>query len=272
MFSLMHDEGNQPISINARYVQTGPNITVTAPGHGLLANTKIELDITSGNALSGRYTITSIIDADNFIVVYPFSGTTGGYCTVSNLTEHEYVGSWLLEPSDKPAGDDLDSFYRNFEKENKRLKLAAERLLMMQQGMKWVGGKSITGAQNQPEQVANFDPQLVTMMMTDDIRRNSTGELDRKGTLLNSTQRMTAMMNKLLNIDPTLIQGNKFGMLDEPLVNYATNFRYGIIQGGEYLNGVPIENPATVSTIECSTYSPLTAQDTVVDSGPYINT
>jgi hypothetical protein len=272
MFSLVHDEGNQPIAIAARYVQSGPNITVNALNHGLLVNTKVDLDFTSGNALSGRYTITNVIDSNNFVVVYPFSGTTGGYCTVSNLTEHEYVNSWLLEPSDKPIGDDLDTFYRNFEKENKRVKLAAERLLMMQQGMKWVGGKSIIGAQNQPEQVANFDPQLVTMMMTDEIRRNSSGELDRNGTLLNSTQRMTAMMNKLLNIDPTLIQGNKFGMLNEPLVNYTTNFRFGIIQGGEYLNGAPIEDPATVSAIECSTYNPLTAQDTVVDSGPYINT
>jgi hypothetical protein len=272
MFSLLHDEGNQPISIAARYTQSGPNITVNAPDHGLLANTKIQLDFTSGNALSGRYTITSVPNPDSFIVVYPFSNTTGGYCTVSNLTEHEYVSSWLLEPNDKPVGDDLDTFYRNFEKENQRLKMAAERLLMMQQGMKWVGGKSITGSLNQPEQIANFDPQLVTMMMADDIRRNAAGQLDRNGTLQNSTQRMTAMMNKLLNIDPTLIQGNKFGMLDEPLINYVTGFQYGIIQGGEYLNGVPVENPATVSTIECSTYSPLTAQDTVVDAGPYINT
>ena len=272
MFSLLHDEGNEPISIAARYTQAGPNITVAAPNHGLLANTKIQLDFTSGSALSGQYTITSVPDSDHFVVIYPFSNTTGGYCTVSNLTEHDYVGSWLLEPNDKPVGDDLDTFYRNFEKENERLLQAAERMLMMQQGMKWVGGKQITGSRNQPQQVANFDPQLVTMMMTDDIRRNDSGALDRGGTLQNSTQRMTAMMNKLLNIDPTLIQGNKFGMLDEPLVNYTTNFQYGIIQGGEYLNGAPIENPATVSTIECSTYDPLTAQDTVVDAGPYINT
>ena len=221
---------------------------------------------------SGQYTITSVPNKDTFVVVYPFSGTTGGYCTVSNLKEHEYVGDWLYEPSDKPVGDDLDAFYRNFEKENEKLREAAERLMMMQKGMKWVGAKSITGSYNQPQQVANYDPQLVTMMMTDNIRRNEDGDLSRSGTLVNSSNRMLSMMSKLLNIQPTLIQDAKFGMLDEPLVNYVPDFEFGLIQGGTYLNGNPVEPAASTSTIDCSTYDPLTAQDTIVDAGLYINT
>jgi hypothetical protein len=272
MFALMHDEGNEPISIASKYTQTGPNITVNAPNHGLSANTRIQLDFSSGNAISGQYTITSVPNKDTFIVVYPFSGTTGGYCTVSNLKEHEYVGDWLYEPSDKPIGDDLDAFYRNFEKENEKLREAAERLMMMQKGMKWVGAKSITGSYNQPQQVANYDPQLVTMMMTDNIRRNEDGDLSRSGTLVNSSNRMISMMSKLLNIQPTLIQDAKFGMLDEPLVNYVPDFEFGLIQGGTYLNGNPVEPAASTSTIDCSTYDPLTAQDTIVDAGLYINT
>lgn len=271
VFGLLHDEGNEPIALSAKYTQTGPNITVFAEDHGLSANTKIQLDFTSGNAESGQYTITTVPDKNSFVVVYPFSQTTGGYCTVSNLRDHEYVGAWLLEPSDKPAGDDLDSFYRGFEKENKRLKQVAERSAMMQQGMKWVGGKSITGSRNQPEQVANYDPELVTMMMTDSIRRNATGELDRDGAPVNTTNRMLAMMSKLFNIQPTLIQDAKIGMLDEPLVNYVPDFEFGLIQGGTYANGVPVEPPSQTSTIDCDTYSPLTAQDIIVDAGFYIN-
>ena len=41
MFSLLHDEGNEPISISARYVQSGPNITVTAPDHGDRKSTRL---------------------------------------------------------------------------------------------------------------------------------------------------------------------------------------------------------------------------------------
>ena len=272
MFSLVHDEGNEPIALSATYVQSGPNITITAPDHGLQANSKIQLDFTSGNALSGQYTITAVPDKNTFVVVYPFSATTGGYVTVSNLREHDFVSSWILEPNDKPVGSDLDVFYRNFEKENERLRQAAERMLMMQQGMKWVGGSSITGSRNQPQQVADYSTQLVTMMMTDNIRRNNDGELDRAGFEVNTSNRMLTMMSKLLNLDPQLIQDTKLGMLDEPLVNYVPDFEFGLIIGGTYLNGVPVEPASATSTIDCETYSPLTAQDTVVDAGLYINT
>jgi hypothetical protein len=272
MFSILHDEGNEPIAIAAKYTQTGPNVTVNAPNHGLLANTKVQLDFTSGSAISGQYTITSVPDKNNFVVVYPFSNATGGYCTVSNLKEHEFVGAWLLEPSDKPVGDDLDAFYRAFEKENQRLKQAAERLAMMQQGMKWVGGKSVTGSRNQPQQTANYDPQLVTMMMTDSIRRGQDDQLDRDGVPVNTSNRMLSMMSKLFNLDPKLIQDTKIGMLDQPLVAYTPDFEFGLIQGGIYRNGIPIEPASSTSIIDCGTYSPLTAQDTVVDAGFYINT
>lgn len=271
LFSILHDEGNEPIALAATYTQSGPNITVTAPDHGLQANTKIQLEFTSGSALSGQYTITSVPNQNTFIVVYPFSSTTGGYVTVSNLKEHGFVDSWLLEPTDKPIGAALDTFYRNFEKENERLKQAAERLAMMQQGMKWVGGESIAGARNQPQQVANYDTELVTMMMTDSIRRNSDGELDRAGIPVNTTNRMLTMMSKLFNIGPTLIQDAKIGMLDEPLVNYVADFEFGLIIGGTYRNGEPVEPASETSEIDCETYTPLTAQDTVIDCGLYIN-
>jgi len=271
MFSILHDEGNEPIAIAAKYTQSGPNITVEAPEHNLLANTKIQLDFSSGDALSGQYTITSVPNKDTFVVVYPFSETTGGYCTVSNLREHDFVNTWVYEPSDRPVGDNLDAFYKNFNKEIGKVQEAAERMLMMQQGMKWVGGKSITGSRNQPQQVADYDPQLVGMMVTDSIRRDTEGELDRDGIPLNTSNRMISMMSKLFNIQPSLIQGSKIGMLDEPLVNYVPEFEFGLIDGGTYANGIPVEPPSATSTIDCDTYSPLTAQDILVDAGLYIN-
>jgi hypothetical protein len=272
MFSLLHDEGNEPIAIAAKYVQSGPIITIDAPNHKLNVNTKIQLDFTSGNALSGQYTITSVPNKDTFTVVYPFSEVTSGYCTVNNLRDHEYVGSWLLEPTDRPIGDELDTFYRNFEKENEKIRQAAERLLMIEQGMKWVGNKSITGSRNQPQQVANYDPELVTMVMTDTIRRSPDGTLDRDGIAVNTSNRMMSMMSKLLNLTPLLIQDTKIGLLDEPLVSYVSEFEFGLVQGGLYRNGEPVEPAAETSTIDCETYTPLTAQDIQVDSGLYINT
>jgi hypothetical protein len=110
------------------------------------------------------------------------------------------------------------------------------------------------------------------MLVTDSIRRSATNELDRDGVSVNTTNRMISIISKLLNLTPPLIQDAKFGMLDEPLINYASSFEFGFIQGGIYRNGAPIEEASTTSIIDCGTYTPLTSQDTVIDAGFYVNT
>ena len=271
MWSVVHDEGNDPINLNARYEQTGgPNIIVNAEAHGLGVNTKIELEFTSGNAVSGEYTITQVIDNNNFVIIYPFSQTTSGYCIVRNLKNHEYVNTWLLEPSDQPIGDALIKFYERLNKENEKTKQQAERLAMMGYGMPWSGAKQITGARNQPEQVGNFDANLVSMMITDNIRRED-DELNREGPRVNKTTNMLLMMNKVFNIDQDLIQDTKIGMLDQPLTDYTSDFQFGEIDGGKYLNGEPISN-GTSSVLDCATYNPFVPQVIIVDAGIYLNT
>jgi hypothetical protein len=271
LFALVHDEGNEPLALLAKYSQSGPNITVDFPNHNLTVNTKIELTFTSGNALSGQYTITSVPNPDSFVVVYPFSETTSGYCTVSNLKEHSYVNEWLLEPNDRPVGDDLDTFYRNFDKEIKKIQLAAERLVLIRQGSKWVGSRQVVGSFNLPEEIANYDPELITMLITDSIRRGIDGSLDRDGILVNNTNRLISVISKLFNLEPTQISDTKIGLLDQPLFNYSQGFNFILIDGGTYANGEPVESSQSLTTIDCETYSPRTAQDTEVDCGFYIN-
>jgi len=95
LFSLMHDDGNIAFNIAGSYQQDGSSdIIVTADNHQLNANTKVQIEFTSGNALSGQYTISSVIDANRFIIVYPYAQTTSGYCNVENLQEHGYVSTW----------------------------------------------------------------------------------------------------------------------------------------------------------------------------------
>jgi hypothetical protein len=282
LFSINHDEGNMPILGQGNYQQSGPNIVVTVLNHELEINSRIQLEFTSGSAISGEYTVTQVIDKNNFQVVYPFSETASGYCTISNIKHHQFIDAWLLEPSDKPIGDGLDAFYNNFDKENERLRKSAERLLMMKQGMKWAGSTTISGENNLPQKVANYDPQLVSMMMADDIRRDD-NNLNRAGILQNSTERMSAMMSKLLNIEPSQILSEKFGMLDQPLYNYDVTYLYGLSNGGYYLNGVPYsipgasttlpgtvtEDPNTVTVLDCLTYNPYISQEFTVDAGTY---
>jgi len=106
MWSIVHDEGNNPINLTGRYEQSGgPNITVNAENHQLGVNTRIQLEFTSGNAISGEYTVSQVIDDNNFVIIYPFTQTTSGYCQVQNLKNHEYVGAWLLDLIDQPIGE-----------------------------------------------------------------------------------------------------------------------------------------------------------------------
>lgn len=289
MWSIVHDEGNDPLNLLGRYTQTGANITITTDEpHGLSLNTRINIEFTSGDALNGEYVVSQVIDANNFTIIYPFSQTTGGYCKVTNLKPHEYINTWLLEPNDPPAGEQADFFNKRIEKENTALKRAAERLMMMGYGMPWTGAKSISGDRNQPVQVANFDPNLVTGMVTDNIRRNAnydpkdpnSNRFSFTGIPLNTTTTMMTVMQKILNIDMTLISSAKFGMLDQPLTDYNSDFRFGEIDCGEYLNGNPDDyNPSTgirtSDLLDCGSYVngvPTTPPFTQIDCGIYINT
>ncbi len=269
-FSLAHNEGNYEFNISATYKQSGtPNITITAANHGFTAGTKLQIQFTSGAGLTGQYTVSQVVDANNFVIVYPFLQTTSGYCTLENLKEHDYVNTWIKEPTDHPVGDESDTFYKNFTKENTRFQQAAQRTASLQMGKNWLGTTTVADFNNQPQSVADYRPYLLTSLLTDSITRDVTGSISISGTPQNTTQRLISIISKAVNLDPTLIQGTKFGFLDQPLINYNTGYQFGLILCGEYLNGTPLEDPASLSTIDCSTYDPQTAQDTLIDCGIY---
>ena len=179
--------------------------------------------------------------------------------------------TWLLEPSDQPVGPGFETFSKNFEKESQRLREVAERYVFDAQNLGWSGNQVVIGAGNNPEEVANFNPTLTTMVLNDSIRRDGEGKLSRTGLVANSTNRFTGLVNKLFNLDPKVIQEAKFGILDKPLSEYTNEFEFGFIDGGEYRNGTPLEAVDTVVQIDSETYSPVTALDTIVDAGLYIN-
>ena len=271
MFALKHDEGNDPINLLGSYLQNGPNITIDVVGHNLEVNTKIQITFTSGNAVSGEYTITSVPTSDSFVVIYPFSNLTSGYCTISNLKKHDYVGAWLNEPNDKPIGEGLERFERKFEKEKEKLQVAVETLLLVKQNTSWSGQKEIIGNRGLPQSIADFDPSLLGMTLTDSVKRDADGRLSRSGKAANLTNRMITLVNKLFNKVPNLLQDVQLGIINKPLDEYIAEFESGLIDGGEYISGQITEDVSTVSIIDSSTYSPLTDQDTVVDADLYIN-
>jgi hypothetical protein len=284
LFSIKHDEGNLPVLGSGTYSQVGPNIFIKIISHNLSTNSRIQINFTSGSAISGEYTVATVDDADNFKIVYPFSNVANGYCTINSIKRHQHVSAWLLEPSDKPTGDDLDTFYANFNKEDKTLRTTAERLAMGRMGSKWVGTTSTAGPGDLPEETANYSSQLLPMLLTDDIRRDE-GDLNRSGALQNETQLLISLISKLFNVEPAVILSEKFGMLDQPLYNYTEKYAYGFINNSTYLNGVPysVQGAGTttsetvteiankVTVLDCSTYNPYIDQEYTVDGGTYSN-
>ena len=271
MWSILHDEGNEPLKLAAKYNQNGVNITVDFENHNLNKNDKIQLNFTSGNAISGEYTITDVPNPNSFTVVYPFTQTTGGYVTVENLKKHEYVGAWLLEPSDKPIGKGLESWEKRWAKEKRKMQEAVEVFALYNRSTKWEGNKNIIGDFNLPQDVANFDPSVIAMTLTDSLKRDETGGLNRSGKAFNTTNRMIAMVNKLFNKAPTVLDDVKFGIINKPLSEFTNVFEAGLLQAGDYINGELLDSAVNTSNMDAGTYNPETAQDTVVDAGLYIN-
>jgi len=271
MWSILHDEGNEPLTLAAKYNQSGINITVDFEDHNLNKNDKIQLNFTSGNAISGEYTITNVPDANSFTVVYPFTQTTGGYVTVENLKKHEYVGAWLLEPSDKPIGKGFENWEKRWAKEKRKMQEAVEIFALYNRSTKWEGNKNIIGDFNLPQDVANFDPSVIAMTLTDSLKRDETGGLNREGKSLNTTNRMISMVNKLFNKAPTVLDDVKFGIVNKPLSEFTNVFEAGLLQAGDYINGELLQAAVNTSNMDAVTYNPETAQDTVVDAGLYIN-
>ena len=271
MWSILHDEGNEPLKLAAKYNQNGINIIVDFENHNLNKNDKIQLNFTSGNAISGEYTITDVPNPNSFTVVYPFTQTTGGYVTVENLKKHEYVGAWLLEPSDKPIGKGLESWEKRWAKEKRKMQEAVEVFALYNRSTKWEGNKNIIGDFNLPQDVANFDPSVIAMTLTDSLKRDETGGLNRSGKAFNTTNRMIAMVNKLFNKSPTVLDDIKFGIVNKPLSEFTNVFEAGLLQAGDYINGELLDAAANTSNMDAGTYNPETAQDTVVDAGLYIN-
>jgi len=271
MWSLLHDEGNEPLKLAAKYEQSGINITVNFDNHNLNKNDKIQLNFTSGNAISGEYTITDVPNTNSFVVIYPFAETTSGYVTVENLKKHEYIGAWLLEPNDKPIGKGLENWEKRWAKEKRKMQEAVEIFALYNRSTKWEGNKEIIGNFNNRQNVANFDPSVVAMNLTDSLKRDAAGNLDRDGKPLNTTNRLIAMVNKLFNKAPTVLDDIKFGIVNKPLIEFTDAFESGLVNAGNYINGELIDSAINTSNLDASTYGPDTAQDTVVDAGLYIN-
>lgn len=90
------------VPLNGTYSQSGTTVTVTMTAHGMSVGQKVNLTITSGTAVSGNYTVSTVIDANTFTYTAGTSLTTSG-----NVTQNNFIrGSGnVLGITDNGVGD-----------------------------------------------------------------------------------------------------------------------------------------------------------------------
>ncbi len=145
-----------------------------------------------------------------------------------------------------------------------------------------IGGTGFVGSYLIDELISNeHTPRLLVRKNSEDkviqsdkceiIKGDAVGNLDRDGRSLNTTNRLIAMVNKLFNKAPTVLDDIKFGIVNKPLIEFTDAFESGLVNAGDYINGELVDSAINTSNLDASTYGPDTAQDTVIDAGLYLN-
>ncbi|WP_407507394.1 hypothetical protein [Acinetobacter baumannii] len=90
------------VPLNGTYSQSGTTVTVTMTAHGMSVGQNVNLSITSGTALSGSYSVATVIDANTFTYTSSTSLTTSG-----NVTRNLFIrrGGNVLGITDNGVGD-----------------------------------------------------------------------------------------------------------------------------------------------------------------------
>ena len=90
------------VPLNGTYSQSGTTVTVTMTAHGMSVGHDVNLSITSGTAVSGRYTVATVADANTFTYTVGTSLTTSGNVTRNNFIR---ASGNVLGITDNGVGD-----------------------------------------------------------------------------------------------------------------------------------------------------------------------
>ncbi len=100
--------GSANTNLSGTYSQSGTTVTVTATAHGLLVGSQVYSDITTGTAVDGLYTVTTVADANTFTYTAGTSLTTSGNVTLIRSTIR--ASGNVSSVTDNGTGDYLVNF------------------------------------------------------------------------------------------------------------------------------------------------------------------
>ena len=73
------------------YSQSSTTITITVANHRLFAGDSLVIDFTSGNAADGTYVVSSVTNANNFLVTAASGATTNGNVSITKSASYKFV-------------------------------------------------------------------------------------------------------------------------------------------------------------------------------------
>lgn len=85
---VVHFNGWEFSTLSGTYVRVGTTVTVTLTSHGYRVGDKVKLDFTSGTASDADLVVTSVTNANVFVVTHPTSGNTSGNVQIKRNTIH----------------------------------------------------------------------------------------------------------------------------------------------------------------------------------------
>ena len=114
--SFTYSPPNEAFTKTGTYSQSSTTITITITNHRLFAGDSIVIDFTSGSSADGTYVVSSVTNANVFVVTAASGATTSGNVSVEKTASYKFVcPQWSKEMSVPNLATISATFVQKFE-------------------------------------------------------------------------------------------------------------------------------------------------------------
>ena len=114
--SFTYSPPNEAFTKTGTYSQSSTTITITITNHRLFAGDSIVIDFTSGSSADGTYVVSSVTNANVFVVTAASGATTSGNVSIEKTASYKFVcPQWSKEMSVPNLATISATFVQKFE-------------------------------------------------------------------------------------------------------------------------------------------------------------
>ena len=89
--SFTYSPPNEAFTKTGTYSQSSTTITITITNHRLFAGDSLVIDFTSGSSADGTYIVSSVTNANVFVVTAASGATTSGNVSITKTASYKFV-------------------------------------------------------------------------------------------------------------------------------------------------------------------------------------